>query len=158
MVSFGDVQSINRTDSLLFRVVASEVTPNHVRTTSMAVAVGVNWLFSFIISRITPNMLTKLGYGTFLIFGCMCIVMVVWVYVALPETAGVALEDMHFLFNEKVILRSVHDSPGGKLFIGKSWVASIETLRSGASQPGTNHDVDAEKAPSPSSDGKHSSV
>jgi hypothetical protein len=111
------------------RVVASEVTPNHVRPASVALAVGVNWLFSFIISRITPNMLTTLGYGTFILFGCMCVVMAVWAFVALPETAGVALEDMHLLFDENVVIRSLQDAPGGRFFLSGKRVLSVEDLK-----------------------------
>jgi hypothetical protein len=94
----------------------------------MAFATGVNWLFSFIISRVTPNMLSTLGYGTFLLFGCMCITMVIWTYVALPETSGISLEHIHLLFEDQVIVRSLQDAPGGRLFLGGKRVATLKDL------------------------------
>jgi hypothetical protein len=128
-----------------FRVVASEVTPNHVRTTAMALAIGVNWLFSFLISRFTPNMLASLGYGTFLLFGCMCVVMAVWAFVALPETAGIALEDIHYVFDDKVVRRSLQDAPGGRLFLGGRRVPSVQYLKTQSTTPGVGHHQVEEK-------------
>ncbi|KAJ7859131.1 general substrate transporter [Mycena olivaceomarginata] len=99
-------------------VVAGEVAPNHLRTGAMSVAIGVNWLFSFTISKLTPIMLNSIKYGTFLLFGFCCLTMAVWAYVCLPETTGYALEDIHLLFEDEVILRAVGDAPGGRLFLG----------------------------------------
>ncbi|KAK7033277.1 general substrate transporter [Favolaschia claudopus] len=99
-------------------VVAGEVAPNHLRGGAMAVAVGVNWLFSFTISKLTPIMLNNIKYGTFLLFGFCCLIMAVWAYACLPETTGYALEDIGLLFEEDVVLRAVGDAPGGKWLLG----------------------------------------
>ncbi|KAE9405224.1 general substrate transporter [Gymnopus androsaceus JB14] len=99
-------------------VVAGEVAPNHLRTVSLSIAIGVNWLFSFTISKITPTLLAQITYGTFLLFGLMCMIMAVWTYVFLPETSGYALEDIHFLFENDVIVRALQDAPLGRLFLG----------------------------------------
>jgi sugar porter (SP) family MFS transporter len=110
-------------------VVAGEVAPNHVRTAALAVAVAVNWLFSFTISRITPVMLNNIKYGTFLIFGICCIIMAVWAYVLLPETTGYALEDIHWLFEDQMVLRALQDAPFGRVFVGKRRVKPISEFR-----------------------------
>ncbi|KAF7336769.1 putative quinate permease [Mycena venus] len=110
-------------------VVAGEVAPNHLRTGAMSIAVGVNWLFSFTISKLTPIMLNNIKYGTFLLFGFCCLFMALWAYACLPETTGYALEDIHLLFEKDVILRSVEDAPGGRFFLGTRRAAPIEKLR-----------------------------
>ncbi|KAJ7288041.1 general substrate transporter [Mycena rebaudengoi] len=110
-------------------VVASEVAPNHLRTGAMSIAIGVNWLFSFTISKLTPIMLNEIKYGTFLLFGFCCLVMAFWAWLCLPETAGYALEDIGLLFEKDVILRSLQDAPGGRLFIGKRRATPVEKLR-----------------------------
>ncbi|KAI0034739.1 general substrate transporter [Vararia minispora EC-137] len=110
-------------------VVASEVVPNHVRTAALAVAVAINWLFSFTISKVTPIMLNNIHYGTFLIFGLCCIAMAVWAYALLPETTGVALEDVHYLFEDKMIVRALQDAPLGRIFLGGKRARPIEELR-----------------------------
>lgn len=110
-------------------VVAGEVAPNHLRTISMSLAIGVNWLFSFTISKLTPIMLNDITYGTFLIFGFMCLIMSVWAYAFFPETAGYALEDIKYLFEKDVIVRALQDAPGGKIFLGGRQAESVEELR-----------------------------
>ncbi|KAF5340877.1 hypothetical protein D9758_012155 [Tetrapyrgos nigripes] len=97
--------------------VAAEVAPNHLRTVTLSLAVGVNWLFSFTISKLTPIMLDNITYGTFLLFGIMCMIMSLWAYVCFPETKGVALEDVKYLFEKDVMVRALQDAPGGEVFI-----------------------------------------
>jgi len=110
-------------------VVAGEVAPNHLRTVSLSIAIGVNWLFSFTISKITPIMLDNITYGTYLIFGLMCMIMSVWAYVCYPETSGYALEDIHFLFEDKVIVRALQDAPLGWLFLGGQRAVPVSQLK-----------------------------
>ncbi|KAJ7476119.1 general substrate transporter [Mycena latifolia] len=109
-------------------VVAGEVAPNHLRTGAMSLAVAVQWLFSFTISKLTPIMLNNIGYGTFLLFGFCCLCMAFWAWLCLPETTGYALEDIGLLFEKDVILRSVQDAPGGRLFLGTRRAAPIKEL------------------------------
>ncbi|KAJ6576682.1 general substrate transporter [Mycena vulgaris] len=116
-------------------VVAGEVTPNHLRGAAMSVAVGINWLFSFTISKLTPIMLNEIGYGTFLLFGLCCICMAFWAWLCLPETTGYALEDIGLLFEKDVILRSLQDAPGGRLFIGTRRAPPIGELRDTDTDP-----------------------
>ncbi|KAH7913229.1 general substrate transporter [Hygrophoropsis aurantiaca] len=113
-------------------VVGSEVAPNSVRTAALSVAVGVNWLFSFTISRLTPVMLEKITYGTFLIFGICCMIMTVWTYILLPETTGYALEDVKYLFEKDVMVRSLQDAPGGRIFLGGRRAIPVAELRRAA--------------------------
>ncbi|KAG1736538.1 general substrate transporter [Suillus lakei] len=112
-------------------VVASEVAPNHVRAATLTVAISVNWLFSFTISRLTPVMLEQITYGTFLLFGMCCVIMAAWTYFFLPETKGYALEDIKYLFEKDVIVRSLEDAPGGRVFLGGKRATPVEELRGG---------------------------
>ncbi|KAK7692629.1 hypothetical protein QCA50_004262 [Cerrena zonata] len=125
-------------------VVAAEVAPNHVRTAALAVAVGVNWLFSFTVSKLTPIMLIKIQYGTYLLFGVFCLLMAVWAYVFFPETKGYALEDIKYLFEHDVIIRSLQDAPGGKLFLGGRRATPVEELK--ASEAGVRSEHESESA------------
>ncbi|PBL03420.1 general substrate transporter [Armillaria gallica] len=109
-------------------VVAGEVAPNHLRTVALSLAIGVNWLFSFTISKLTPIMLNEITYGTFLLFGLCCVIMTIWAYVFLPETSGYALEDIKYLFEKDVILRSLQDAPGGTIFLRGKRAVPVEEL------------------------------
>lgn len=110
-------------------VVAGEVSPNHLRPAVLSIAIGVNWLFAFTISKLTPIMLNNITYGTFLIFGICCLLMSVWTYACLPETSGYALEDIKYLFEHDVIVRSLQDAPGGKIFLGGRQAESVQELK-----------------------------
>ncbi|KAK4698530.1 hypothetical protein P7C70_g7745, partial [Phenoliferia sp. Uapishka_3] len=50
-------------------VVCSEVFPGSVRTVTQMCAAASNWLWNFVISRATPTMFLKMGYGVYLFFG-----------------------------------------------------------------------------------------
>ena len=114
-------------------VVAGEVAPNHVRTAAMSLAIGVNWLFSFTISRVTPNMLEEIKYGTFLLFGMCCMLMSAWVYFCLPETKGYALEDIRFLFEKDMTVRALEDAPGGRILLGRRRSIPVADMKKAAS-------------------------
>lgn len=110
-------------------IVASEIAPNHLRAATLTIAICVNWLLSFTISRLTPVMLEKITYGTFLLFGVCCMIMAAWVYFLLPETKGYALEDIKYLFEKDVMVRSLEDSPGGRMFLGGRRATPVEEMR-----------------------------
>ncbi|CAL1707085.1 unnamed protein product [Somion occarium] len=110
-------------------VVAAEVAPNHVRTAALAVAIGVNWLFAFTVSKLTPIMLNKITYGTYLIYGIFCLMMATWTYFLLPETKGYALEDIKYLFEKDMSIRALQDAPGGLIFLGGKRAAPVEELK-----------------------------
>ncbi|KIP03499.1 hypothetical protein PHLGIDRAFT_94735 [Phlebiopsis gigantea 11061_1 CR5-6] len=113
-------------------VVAAEVAPNHVRAAALSVAIGVNWLFSFTVSKVTPIMLNNITYGTFLVFGVFCLLMAFWAYFFLPETRGYALEDIRYLFESEPIARAIQDAPGGRFFLGSKRLASVQELKAAA--------------------------
>lgn len=76
----------------------------------MALALMTQWLFNFVIAKITPIMLDKITYGTFLLFGACCILMGIYVIVCCPETKGVPLESMHHLFEGDIIKGCIKDT------------------------------------------------
>ncbi|PZD26395.1 AraJ, Arabinose efflux permease [Pyrenophora tritici-repentis] len=84
-------------------VLASECSPNHVRSLLMAASLMTQWLFNFVIAKITPLMLDNITYGTFLLFGSLCIVMGIWAVFCVPETKGVRLESIGELFEGSII-------------------------------------------------------
>ncbi|KAF1945721.1 MFS quinate transporter-like protein QutD [Clathrospora elynae] len=91
-------------------VLASECSPNHVRSLLMAASLMVQWLFNFIIAKITPLMLDEITYGTFLLFGSLCIVMGIWTVFCVPETKGVRLESIGELFEGNIIRGCIQDT------------------------------------------------
>ncbi|TGO48259.1 hypothetical protein BOTNAR_0485g00050 [Botryotinia narcissicola] len=91
-------------------VLSSECSPNHLRSFSMALAIAVQWLFNFVISKITPFMLSGITYGTFLLFGGCCILMTIYAVICVPETKNVPLERINTLFEGEIIKGACKDT------------------------------------------------
>ncbi|OAL51676.1 MFS quinate transporter-like protein QutD [Pyrenochaeta sp. DS3sAY3a] len=91
-------------------ILSSECSPNHVRSLLMAAALMTQWLFNFVIAKITPLMLADITYGTFLLFGSACIIMGIWTVFCVPETKGVRLESIGELFEGDIIKGCVQDT------------------------------------------------
>lgn len=127
-------------------VLGSEVAPGHLRSAVMSIAVGVTWLFTYVIAQVTPIMLAHITYGTYLVFGVASVIMAIWVYVCIPETTGYPLEDVRYLFEKDILIRSLQDAPGGRIFLGKRRAIPMEELKKNAT------DASPEPAPSDLSD------
>ncbi|KAG1778986.1 general substrate transporter [Suillus placidus] len=110
-------------------ILGSEVAPGHLRMAVMSLATATTWLFTYIIAQITPIMLNRITYGTYLVFGVASLIMVVWVYIFIPETTGYPLEDIKYLFEKDIIVRSLEDAPGGRIFLGKRRAVSVDELK-----------------------------
>ena len=61
-------------------------------------AVCMQWLAQFIVVYSLPHMVANIKYGTFIFFGSCTVVAFVFAYLFVPETKGVALEDMDIMF------------------------------------------------------------
>lgn len=110
--------------------VISEIPPNHTRSATLAAAITVAGVMTFVVTKVTPILLVQIRYGTFLLFGSCCVVMGIWAYVFLPETKGVALEDIKHLFEQDMVVRALQDAPGGRVFLGNRRAPPVAELAS----------------------------
>ena len=88
--------------------IISEVWPVSNRAYGIALGASANWMSNFIIGQITPDMLENLKYGTFIFFGlvgCTGGFLFIWLYV--PETKRLTLEEMDILFGSKGVAQAV---------------------------------------------------
>jgi len=88
----------------------SESVPTHLRSIAMSAGLMSNWLFNFTISKITPILLDRIRWGTYLLFGCTTLTASLWAVFFLPETGGYAIEDIHVLFEGSLIKQSMRDN------------------------------------------------
>lgn len=77
-----------------------EVFPNAMRAKGVALAVAVNWISNFIVGVVTPPMLEKAKYKTFVFFAVMCFLTIVWAVLLVPETNGRTLEELDELWGD----------------------------------------------------------
>lgn len=78
----------------------AEIFPSSVRAKGVGSATAMSWLANFIVGVIVPEMQLKLGWGTYLFFGCFCFAAAVFSFFLVPETAGKSLEQMAEVFGD----------------------------------------------------------
>lgn len=89
-------------------VVGSEVFDQNIRSFVQAINAAVSWVPIFIMSRFTSDMIRTMDYGIYFFFASLAVLSVPFVYFCIPETKGIALEDMDRLFNKNVPPRLAH--------------------------------------------------
>lgn len=76
-------------------VFISEIFPNEVRGSGMALGSGTHWVFAWLITTIFPYFQATLGGGKiFAFFAFMMVLQLIFVWKMMPETKGVSLEDL----------------------------------------------------------------
>jgi MFS family permease len=95
MIGYG-ITAIN------MNVISSEIFPSQHRSQAMSMIFAVNWLCNFAVAFATPVMLDKIKYGTFVVFACSCVAMLLWVKFVVPETSHKTIEEMDILFKDQL--------------------------------------------------------
>ncbi|XP_043710290.1 sugar carrier protein C-like [Telopea speciosissima] len=75
-------------------LVPSEIFPLEIRSAAQSINVAVNMVFTFIIAQVFLTMLCHLKFGLFLFFAAWVFIMTIFIYILLPETKGVPIEEM----------------------------------------------------------------
>ncbi|CAK9181306.1 unnamed protein product [Ilex paraguariensis] len=81
-------------------LVPSEIFPLEIRSAAQSINVSVNMIFTFAVAQIFLTMLCHLKFGLFLFFGFFVIVMTIFVYIFLPETKGIPIEEMVIVWKQ----------------------------------------------------------
>lgn len=79
-------------------VINSEIFPQDIRTLTQAINAASNWFWAFIMGRFTGQAYNAIGYGLYILFGACSTVAPIIVFFFYPETKGVPLEAMDYLF------------------------------------------------------------
>ncbi|KAF2088801.1 general substrate transporter [Saccharata proteae CBS 121410] len=79
-------------------IVVAEVWPLSNRPYGIALGASSNWMNNFIVGQVTPDMLDSLKYGTYIFFGLLTFGGAVFVWLLVPETKGLSLEEMDLVF------------------------------------------------------------
>ncbi|KAF8321147.1 general substrate transporter [Clavulina sp. PMI_390] len=79
-------------------VYCSDIFPNRTRHYGLAMASATQWLFNFVLSKITPTMVTNLGWKLFMTFATINILGCCTFALLIPETKNKSLEEMDIMF------------------------------------------------------------
>jgi predicted MFS family arabinose efflux permease len=83
-------------------VVLSEIFPNRVRSSAMAVATTALWIASFLLVIRFPVLNEALGtHGTFWLYAGICFLGFLFILKYLPETKGKTLEEVEKMLTKK---------------------------------------------------------
>ncbi|KAJ2738147.1 hypothetical protein GGI20_006318 [Coemansia sp. BCRC 34301] len=83
-------------------LIPSEIFPTHLRAKANSVTTGTNWISNFVITLTSPLLLQVAGWRLFLAFSAIMAVNLVLIYLFLPETKNLTLEEMDTLFASSV--------------------------------------------------------
>ncbi|MEQ8239692.1 MAG: sugar porter family MFS transporter [Cyclobacteriaceae bacterium] len=76
-------------------VFISEIFPNHLRAKGQSFGSSIHWIMAALITIIMPPLLSGANPGiVFMIFACLMVLQLLFVWVLMPETKGVSLEDI----------------------------------------------------------------
>jgi sugar porter (SP) family MFS transporter len=81
-------------------LVPSEIFPLETRSAGQAITVSTNLIFTFVIAQAFLTILCHFEYGIFLFFGGWVLIMTVFVALFLPETKGVPIEEMIYVWRQ----------------------------------------------------------
>ncbi|KAJ4024725.1 hypothetical protein NW752_003272 [Fusarium irregulare] len=87
-------------------VLNSEMFDEKSRSLGQASAAANNWFWNFIVSRFTPQMFIKMGYGVYFFFASLMILSATFVFFFIPETKGLPLDTMNRLFEIKPVWKA----------------------------------------------------
>ena len=76
-------------------VFIAEIFPNRYRAAGQALGSGTHWVCAAVITTVFPTMVSTLAPGSvFLVFCGMMVLQLLWVWLMVPETRGVPLEEI----------------------------------------------------------------
>ncbi|KAF8637720.1 hypothetical protein AX17_002623 [Amanita inopinata Kibby_2008] len=79
-------------------VYVADIFPTRTRHYGLSFASASQWLWNFVVSKVTPDMITNLGYKIFIMFATVNIGAMATFSLLIPETKGKSLEEMDIIF------------------------------------------------------------
>ncbi|KAH7123013.1 general substrate transporter [Dactylonectria macrodidyma] len=87
-------------------IIIAEVWPLSTRPYGVALAASSNWMNNFIVGQVTPDMLTSMTYGTYILFGALTYLGAAFVWFYVPETKRLSLEEMDLIFGSEGVAQA----------------------------------------------------
>ena len=85
---------------------SAEVFPTGIRSVALVFTTCTQYVAQFTIVYSTPYMMVDITYGTFIFFATSVVVGATFVFFCVPETKGIAVEEMDTLFSREGLPRT----------------------------------------------------
>ncbi|EHY56481.1 hypothetical protein HRR83_002435 [Exophiala dermatitidis] len=85
-------------------IVVAEIWPMSARPYGIALGASSNWMNNFIVGQVTPDMITGIRYGTFILFGLLITLGAGFIWFFVPETKQLTLEEMDLIFGSSGVV------------------------------------------------------
>ncbi|UQC86654.1 quinate permease [Colletotrichum lupini] len=82
-------------------IIIAEVWPLSTRPYGVSLGASSNWMNNFIVGQVTPDMLTSINYGTYILFGLLTYLGAAFIWFIVPETKRLSLEEMDLVFGSE---------------------------------------------------------
>ncbi len=79
-------------------VIVGESYPLRIRSKAMGITIGSNWLWNFLIAFFTPYITSAIHFASGYVFSGATVFALILVYFFVPETKGMQLEDVDFMY------------------------------------------------------------
>lgn len=132
-----------------------EIAPLSIRSKVASLSTASNWAFNWLVGEMTPILQELITWRLYLIHSTSCFVSFFVVYLFYPETAGVSLEDMDSIFDDRSSTFSFHGSTNYQPVDTEAQHSSDDRYLSGAAvarqqalvQPNTVYDTSSQLPP-----------
>ncbi|KAI1499004.1 putative hexose transport-related protein [Biscogniauxia marginata] len=82
-------------------IIIAEIWPLSTRPYGVTLGASSNWMNNFIVGQVTPDLLNKIGYGTYILFGLLTFLGAAFIWFFVPETKRLTLEEMDVIFGSE---------------------------------------------------------
>ncbi|KAI9314185.1 sugar transporter [Dichotomocladium elegans] len=86
----------------------AEIFPLRIRSKGFAFASALLWCANILVGQVTPILMDAITYGTYIVYGAVGLIMLVWIIMFAPEPRGLSLEEMEVIFHGPVIVTNLN--------------------------------------------------
>ncbi|KAJ8651694.1 hypothetical protein O0I10_012743 [Lichtheimia ornata] len=85
----------------------AEIFPLRIRSKGFAFASALLWCANILVGQVTPVLMDKITYGTYIVYGAIGLIMLAWIILFAPEPKGLSLEEMEVIFHGPIIVTNL---------------------------------------------------
>ncbi|KAI8367944.1 glucose transporter [Choanephora cucurbitarum] len=86
----------------------AEIFPLRIRSKGFALASAVLWVGNILVGQVTPILMDSITWGTYIIYGIIGIIMLVWMWLFAPEPKGLSLEEIEVVFHGPLVVTKIN--------------------------------------------------